>query len=77
MWAQSKTCPHLLDDDTEKKKANITKKCVIKCCLKFDDYKDSICNNKTILRLQQRFKNDHHTVYTEDVNKIAISSNDD
>ena len=30
-----------------------------------------------MLRSQLRFKNDHHDVYTEEVNKIALSSNDD
>ena len=34
-------------------------------------------NDEVILQLQQRFKSDHHKVYTEDVNKIALSSNDD
>ena len=60
-----------------KKKAKGTKKCVIKRRLRFRDYKDSVFENKTILRSQQRFKSDHHTIYTEDKNKIAISSNDD
>ena len=74
---RAKTYPYLLDDDTEKKKAKGTKNCVIKHCLKFNDYKDSIFNKKTTLRLQQRFKSDNYTIYTKDVNKIAISSNDD
>ena len=30
-----------------------------------------------ILKSQQRFKSDHHKVYTEEVNKIALSSDDD
>ena len=34
-------------------------------------------NNKIILKSQQRFKSDHHNVYTEQINKIALSSNDD
>ena len=38
---------------------------------------DSVFKNKTILRSQLRFKSDHHIVYTEEINKIAISSNDD
>ena len=29
------------------------------------------------MRSQLRFKSDHHIVYTEEVNKIALSSNDD
>ena len=78
LWARrSKTYAYLLDNDTEKKKAKGTKKCVIKCKIKFDDYTNSLFNNKAILRLQQRFKSDLHTIYTEDVNKIAIGSNDD
>ena len=60
-----------------KKKAKGTKKCVIKSDLKFDDYKDSALKNKIILRSQQRFKSDHHNVFTEEINKVAISSNDD
>ena len=47
------------------KKAKGTKKCVIKHRLKFKDYYDSLFKNKNILRTQQRFKSDHHNVYTE------------
>ena len=43
----------------------------------FENYRDSLFNNKIILKSQQRFKSDHHKVYTEEVNKIALSSNDD
>ena len=43
----------------------------------FEDYKDSLFNNNTILRSQLRFKSDLHNVYTEEVNKIALNSNDD
>ena len=40
----------------------------------FENYKDSLFNNKTIMRSQLRFKSDHHNVYTEEVNKIALNS---
>ena len=43
----------------------------------FENYKDSLFNDKIILRSQQRFRSDHHRVYTEEVNKIALISNDD
>ena len=66
-----------MDDNNEKKKAKGIKECVIKCRLMFENYKDSLFNNKTILKSQLRFKSDHHNVYTEEVNKIALSSNDD
>ena len=43
----------------------------------FENYKDCALNNKNVYRSQQRFKNYNHDVYTEEVNKIALSSNDD
>ena len=43
----------------------------------FENYKDCLFNDKTVYRSQERFKSYYHTVYTEEVNKIALSSNDD
>ena len=74
---RAKTYAFLLDDDTEKKRAKGTKKCVIKREIMFERYKDCLFNDKTIIKSQLRFKSDHHDVYTEEVNKIALSSNDD
>ena len=70
------------DDDYEKnrivnKKAKGTKKCVVKREILFNNYLDSLFKNKVLYRSQQRFKSDHHKVNTEEVNKIALSSNDD
>ena len=73
----AKKYAHLMDDDSKKKKTKGTRKCIIKCRIMFEDYKDSLFNNNTILRSQLRFKSDLHIVYTEEVNKIALSSNDD
>ena len=42
----------------------------------FTNYKDCLLRDKTILKLQQRFKSDHHDVHTEEINKIVQSSND-
>ena len=75
---RAKTYAYLMDDDdSEKKKAKGTKKCVIKRELMFENYKDSLFNDEIILKSQQRFKSDYHEVYTEEVNKIVLSSNDD
>ena len=41
------------------------------------NYKDCLFNDKTILKSQQRFKSDYHNIYTEQINKIAVSSYDD
>ena len=43
----------------------------------FENYTDYLSNNKIILKSHQRFESDNHKVYTEEVNKIAWSSNDD
>ena len=66
-----------MSDDNEKKKAKRIKKCVIKRRLTFENYKDSLLNNKTLLKSQLRFKSGYHDAYTEEVNKIELSSNDD
>ena len=43
----------------------------------FDNYLECLKEKKKILRSQQRFKSDAYNVYTEEVNKIALSFNDD
>ena len=48
-----------------------------KSVLKFNGYKDCLFNSKVVLKSQQRFKSERHEVYTEEINKIALSSNDD
>ena len=73
---REKTYSYLMDDDSEHKKAKGTKKCVIKRRLMFENYTDCLFNDKTILKSQQRFKSDCHNVYTEQINKIVLSSND-
>ena len=34
-------------------------------------------NNKSILKTQQKFKSERRNVFTEKINKIALSSDDD
>ena len=75
---RAETYAYLMDDnDSKKKKAKGMKKFVIKRELIFENYKDSLFSDEIILKSQQRFKSDHHEVYTEEVNKIVLSSNDD
>ena len=73
-----KTYFYLMDDcNTTIKKAKGAKSCVIKRLLKFNDYKNCLLNNEVILKSQQRFNSEAHNVYTEKINKIALSCNDD
>ena len=66
-----------LTNDGKDKKVKGTKKCIIKKMIKFNDYKKCLLNGKIILKSQQRFIINKHDVYTEDVNKIALSNDDD
>ena len=68
---------YLTDDGNSNKKAKGTQKCVIKRVLKFNDYKYCLLNNEIMLNSQQRYKSEAHNVYTEKINKIALSSNYD
>ena len=74
---RAKTYAYLMGNDSEVKKAKGTKKCVIKREPMFENQKDCLFNGEVMLKSQQRFKSDHHKVYTEEVNMIALSSNDD
>ena len=40
-------------------------------------FENFLFNGEVISKPQQKFKSDHHKVYTEEVNKIALSSDDD
>ena len=72
-----KTHSYLTDDCKEDKKAKGTKKCLIKRMIKFNDYKNCLLKDGVVLKLQQRFRSKGHDVYTENINKIALSNNDD
>ena len=50
---------------------------MIKIELKFNDSKNCLLNDKVVLKSQQIFKSERHDVYTENVNKVALSNNDD
>ena len=71
-----KTYSFLTDDVKEDKKAKGTKKCIIKKMIKFNDYKKCLLDHEVILKSQQRFISKKHNVYTENINKIALSNND-
>ena len=64
-----------MNDDSEIKKAKGVKRLMRR--LMFENYKDSLFNNKIIMRNQMRFKSDHHDMYTEEINKIALNYTDD
>ena len=74
---RAKAYSYLDDDGNEHKKSEGTERCVIKQKTMFQNFEDCFLNNKTVYRSQERFKSYNHDVYTEEVNKIALSNNDD
>ena len=74
---RAKAYAFLLDDDSKHKNAKGTKKCVLKHKRTFENYRESLFNNKITIKSQQRFRSNHHGVYTDEFNKTALSSNDD
>ena len=45
--------------------------------IKFNDFKNCLLKHKVLLKFQQRFTSKKHDVYLENINKIALSNNDD
>ena len=68
---------YITNDFIEMKKAKGTKKCVVNKMLRFEDHKKCLFSNRKALKSQQRFKSENHEVYTENINKIALSCDDD
>ena len=64
-------------DDSEEKKCKGIVKCVTKNNISFEDYETCLFSNISQLRKMNVFRSRRHDVYTEEVNKIALSANDD
>ena len=71
-----KTFSYLVDDGNSDKKAKKTKKCVIKLRLTFTDYKDCLINMKSYWNDNKDLKV-RHILYTQEINSLVLSSNDD
>ena len=41
-----------------------------------EDHKEFIENDKLIFKIQHRFRSEKHNVFSEEINKIALISND-
>ena len=72
-----KAYSYITNNFIEMKKAKGTKKCVVNKMLRFEDYKKCLFSNGKVLKSQKRFKSKNHEVYTENINKIALSCDED
>ena len=70
---RAKLYSYRVEDSYEEKKCKGVKKAVIKKTITFDDYKDCLFNNKPSMRKMNVIRSHLHTIFTETVNKIALS----
>ena len=66
-----------MDDREETKKCKGIKKAVVEKCISHEDYKRCLQTGKEQLRRQNIIRSYEHEVYTEEINKIALSAADD
>ena len=66
----------MIEGDEEKKCKGV-KKGVVKNNILFDDYKNCLFNDKEQRRTINAIRSWQHEIFTETVNKIALSANDD
>ena len=61
----------------ESKKCKGIKKCIVKKTISFEDYKACLFSGETSYRSQLMFRSSKHEVRTLEVNKLALSRDDD
>ena len=66
-----------MEDETENKRCKGVKKQIVKETITHEDYKTCLTTGKEILIKKNILRSYDHEVYTEEVNKIALSATDD
>ena len=74
---RSKLYSYKMDEGGENKKCKGIKKQVVTTSITHEDYKTCLTTGKEQLRKQNIIRSYEHEVYTEEVNKIALSALDD
>ena len=74
---RAKLYSFVMDDGGEIKKCKGIKKQVVESSISHEDYKTCLLTGKEQLRKQNILRSYNHEVYTEEVNKIALSALDD
>ena len=74
---RAKLYSFIMDDGGEIKKCKGIKKQVVESSISHEDYKTCLLTEKEQLRKQNILRSYSHEVYTEEVNKVALSALDD
>ena len=74
---RSKLYSFIMEEGKENKKCKGIKKAVVEKSIRHEDYKTCLETGKEQLRRQNIIRSYEHVLYTEEVNKIALSAADD
>ena len=74
---RAKLYSYIMEEGEENKKCKGVKKQVVEENITHEDYKTCLLTGKELLRKQNILRSYDHEVYTEEVNKIALSAADD
>ena len=66
-----------IEEDKEVRKCKGIKKNVIKKRLDFDDYVECLFSGQKQMRSMKIIRSENHDIYSKEVNKIALSNEDD
>ena len=67
----------MFDDGKENKKCKGVKKKVVENSITHEDYYQCLISRQDQLRKMNVFRSHNHDIYTEEINKVALSSDDD
>ncbi|PFX11590.1 hypothetical protein AWC38_SpisGene24613 [Stylophora pistillata] len=67
----------MFDDGEEKKKCKGVRQCVVKRTIRFDNYKRCLFGGGKQHRIMNTLRSRKHDIFTEEINKVALSANDD
>jgi len=73
---RAKFCAYKKEGDGENKCKGV-KKGVVKNNISFDDYKNCLFNDKEQRRTMNIIRSRQHEIFTETINKVALSAQDD
>ena len=74
---RAKLYSFVMDDGEETKKCKGIKKQVVESSIRHEDFKTCLTTGKEQLRKQNILRSYNHEVYTEEINKVALSALDD
>ena len=74
---RAKLYPYEMLDGSEDKKCKWMTMNVTKRSIQFDDYRECLFSRKEQHRKMNVIRSHCHVIYTEEINKIALSSDDD